>query len=126
MRQRSSRGQVVLRDRKEKVKKPPKKLMFLWTWTPLPNNIISLLPQPPIPIPYRYGKIKLSFHLYSICLALCLSFSCVRFNDFHWFFLAKHILRKSMNLGKYYCKNLIKQSSGIQEWINPSYINFIG
>jgi len=34
--------------------------------------------------PYRYGKTKLSFRLYLICLVLFLSF-CDRFNGFNWF-----------------------------------------
>jgi len=33
--------------------------------------------------PYRYGKTKSSFRLYLICLVVCLSFFCDRFNGFH-------------------------------------------
>jgi len=48
--------------------------------------------------PYRYGKTKLSFRLYLICLVLCLSF-CDRFNGLHWF-CVKNLCTK------YCCKSL--------------------
>ena len=67
--------------------------------------------------PYRYGKTKLSFCLYLICLVLCLSF--LWFNGFHWF-CVKNLCTT------YCCKSLNRQSSGVQEWINPFYINSYG
>jgi len=68
--------------------------------------------------PYRYGKTKLSFRLYLICLVLCLSFFVIDLMvsiDF--------VLR---NCAQNSCKSLNKQSSGVQERINPFHINSYG
>jgi hypothetical protein len=51
--------------------------------------------------PYRYGKTKLSFRLYLICLVLCLFF-CDRFNSFHWF-CVKNLCTK------YCCKSFVNR-----------------
>lgn len=89
--------------------------MFLWKWTPLPNNIISLLFLPQSPTaPYRYSKIKLSFRLYSICLSFFVS-------DLIIFFAFVYEL-----CTKYCFKSLNKQSSWFQEQMNPFYIDFSG
>ena len=55
--------------------------------------------------------------IYLMWLVLCLFF-CDRFNGFHWFCVK--------NLYTKYCKSLNKQSSGVQERINPFYINSYG
>jgi hypothetical protein len=57
--------------------------------------------------------------LYLICLVLCLSFFCDRFNGFLWF-CVKNLCTK------YCCKSLSTQSSGVHERINPFYINSYG
>ena len=103
-------SRVVPRDRKKKK-------------NPLPNNNISLPHPPPSTYavnspPYRYGKTKLSFRQYLICLVLCLSL-CDRYNGFHWF-CVKNLCTKCC------CKSLNKQSSGVQERIHPFYINSYG
>ena len=64
--------------------------------------------------PNKYGKTKLSFRVYLICLVFC-----DRFNGFHWF-CVKNLCTK------YCCKSLNKQPSGVQERINPFYINSYG
>ena len=96
------------------LRKPSKKKK-----NPLPNNNISPPSTYDVNSPsYRYGKTKLNFRLYLICLVLFYLF-CDRFNGFHWF-CVKNLCTK------YCCKSSNKQSSGVQEQINPFYINSYG
>ena len=113
--------QAVPRDR-EKKKNPFQTITFHFLTTfHLLRQLSSSLPSTYTVTspPYRYGKTKLSFRLYLICLVLCISFFFVRFNGFHWF-CVKNLCTK------YCCKSLNKQSSGVQERINPFHINSYG
>jgi hypothetical protein len=95
--------QVVPRDGKKKK-------------NPLPYNNISLPHHLPLNAvnspPYRYGKTEWSFRLYLIFLVLCLSFFVIDLMVSIDFVLC--------------CKSLNKQSFGVQERINPFYINSYG
>ena len=96
-------------------------LEFLWKGIPLPKFNISLHPHHLLFILStlnRIGTLKIRlykfltiFYLFRIVFI----FICLRFNEFH-FVLCTNLCTK------YCCKSLVKQSPGVQEWINQIYI----